>query len=454
MSKYDRTEEYTGTWEDRSHWNRQWENQWQQKAIGNIEDFLSNTDWDSLGGSYDPESNEGLSGMINNLKAWNEDRQSENQRDRTDIDYLRKDLDAWNEDRRLENEADRTDITDIQKDLSATGGGLGQQVAVLESYFSDEDQLTRLSDLDNVIQGAFGNVVTNEKGEVISGTMSEDGTFISEGAGTQALAKLYADSDANLQTGLQGLRDQIDSDWMDKTFGQRDEEGNLVGGGMTFDEISQSITKQDQTTAGLKEDFTGLFKTGGAGDIALSKLFEQDDQGNYTGDIGTALTDLTTDLTDKYNLDNLDTRFSSLETSAATVADLDKRLKVGGHIDTELGKIGGLTADVGNIQSDLKGLTGEGGTIDTLRGDAEQWVSDLSTSAQTERDRIEQMVGTASTQWNQRLTDLSASMDYRTLGDSATGVRTRKSKARSLGKTNFGTGQLNRSMRTLSGLNL
>jgi len=453
MAKYDRTEEYKGTWEDRSHWNRQWENQWQQKAIGNIEDFLSNTDWDNLGGSYDPESNEGLSGMINNLKEWNEDRMSENQRDRTDIDYLRKDLDAWNEDRRIENEKDRTDITDIQTALSATGGGLGEQVAVLESYFANPDELTRLSDLDNVIKGAFGNVVKDAEGNVISGTRSDDGTFISEGAGTAALAALYEEGGAGYE-GLQQLRNTLDTDWMSKTFGQRDEEGNVVGGGMTFDDISQAITDQDKTTADLKKDFTGLFETGGAGDIALGKLFEQDAEGNYTGDIGTALTDLTTDLTSKYNLDNLDTRFESLETSAATVADLDKRLKVGGHIDTELAKIGGLTADVGNIQSDLKGLTGEGGTIDTLRGDAEQWVSDLSESAQTERDRIEKMVGTASTQWNQRLTDLSASMDYRTLGDSATGVRTRKSKARSLGKTNFGTGQLNRSMRTLSGLNL
>jgi hypothetical protein len=220
---------------------------------------------------------------------------------------------------------------------------------------------------------------------------------------------------------------------------------------MTFDEISKAITDQDATTADLKTDFAGLFKAGGAGKEALSKLFEQDAEGNYTGDIGTALNDLTTDLKSKYNLDNLDTRFSSLEESTKGISDLEDRLKVGGHIDTELGKIGGLTRDVGDIKSDLTGLSTN---IDTLRGDAEGWVSDLSTAAQTERDRIEKMVGTASTQWNQRLTDLSASMDYRTLGDSATGVRTRKSKARSLGKTNFGTGQLNRSMRTLSGLNL
>jgi hypothetical protein len=397
-----------------------------------------------------------LSGRVDLLTGWNDDSVWRDQQQQTQID----DLISWNEKRieEISGEGGLSDRINTVSDtfgtrLSATGD-IGQRIGTLEGYFSNPDELSRLSDLDNVIKGAFGAIQYDEDGKIISGTEGADGKFITEGAGSAALAKLYADSEDNLRTGLQGLRDQLDIDWMDKTFGQRDEEGNVVGGGMTFDEISKAITDQDATTADLKTDFAGLFKAGGAGKEALSKLFEQDAEGNYTGDIGTALNDLTTDLKSKYNLDNLDTRFSSLEESTKGISDLEDRLKVGGHIDTELGKIGGLTADVGNIQSDLQGLTGEGGTIDTLRGDAEQWVSDLSESAQTERDRIEKMVGTASTQWNQRLTDLSASMDYRTLGDSAAGVRTRKSKARSLGRTNFGTGQLNRSMRTLSGLNL
>tara|TARA_R100001594_G_scaffold15717_1_gene32784 strand:- start:2704 stop:4008 length:1305 start_codon:yes stop_codon:yes gene_type:complete len=393
-----------------------------------------------------------LSGRVDQLNQWNDDSVWRDQNQQTQIDSLLK----WNDDRikEISGEGGLSSRIDAVSDtfgdrLSATGD-IGLRIGTLEGYFSNPDELTRLSDLDNVIKGAFGAIQYDEDGNIVSGTEGADGKFITEGAGSAALAALYEEGGAGYE-GLQQLRNTLDTDWMGKTFGQRDEEGNVVGGGMTFDEISKAITDQDATTADLKTDFAGLFKEGGAGKEALGKLFEQDAEGNYTGDIGTALNDLTTDLTSKYNLDNLDTRFESLETSAASVADLKDRLKVGGHIDTELGKIGGLTRDVGDIKSDLTGLSTN---IDTLRGDAEQWVSDLSTAAQTERDRIEKMVGTASTAWNQRLTDLSASMDYRTLGDSATGVRTRKSKARSLGKTNFGTGQLNRSMRTLSGLNL
>tara|TARA_R100001082_G_scaffold82900_1_gene49685 strand:- start:235 stop:1539 length:1305 start_codon:yes stop_codon:yes gene_type:complete len=393
-----------------------------------------------------------LSGRVDQLNQWNDDSVWRDQNQQTQID----DLIKWNDDRikEISGEGGLSGRIDAVSDTFGTRlsdtGDIGGRIGTLEGYFSNPDELTRLSDLDNVIKGAFGAIKKDKDGKIISGTEGADGKFITEGAGSAALAKLYEEGGAGYE-GLQQLRNTLDTDWMGKTFGQRDEEGNVVGGGMTFDEISKAITDQDATTADLKTDFAGLFKEGGKGKEALSKLFEQDAEGNYTGDIGTALDDLTTDLTSKYNLDNLDTRFSSLETSAATVADLEDRLKVGGHIDTELGKIGGITRDVGDIKSDLTGLSTN---IDTLRGDAEQWVSDLSTSAQTERDRIEKMVGTASTAWNQRLTDLSASMDYRTLGDSAAGVRTRKSKARSLGKTNFGTGQLNRSMRTLSGLNL
>ena len=73
---------------------------------------------------------------------------------------------------------------------------------------------------------------------------------------------------------------------------------------------------------------------------------------------------------------------------------------------------------------------------------------------EADRARLEGLINTKSDAWNQRLTDLSSSMNYRTLGDSATGVRTRKSKARASGQTRFGTGQLNRSTSKLVGINL
>lgn len=55
--------------------------------------------------------------------------------------------------------------------------------------------------------------------------------------------------------------------------------------------------------------------------------------------------------------------------------------------------------------------------------------------------------------FDKRLRDLSASMNYKMLDDSATGVQTRRSKAFKSGRTSKGTGQLGRSLR-LKSLNI
>ena len=55
--------------------------------------------------------------------------------------------------------------------------------------------------------------------------------------------------------------------------------------------------------------------------------------------------------------------------------------------------------------------------------------------------------------FDKRLKDLSASMNYRMLDDSATGVQTRRSQAFKSGRTSKGTGQLGRSLR-LKSLNI
>lgn len=58
----------TGDWNDRHKSSRIKENIWQHSAIGNIEDFLSNVQWDDLGGN---------SSRLDNLTSWNQDRMTE-----------------------------------------------------------------------------------------------------------------------------------------------------------------------------------------------------------------------------------------------------------------------------------------------------------------------------------------------------------------------------------------
>ena len=74
-TRYTRSDPYeyktaavTGNWDDRHKSSRIKENIWQQSAIGNIEDFLSNVQWDDLGGN---------TSRLDNLTSWNQDRINE-----------------------------------------------------------------------------------------------------------------------------------------------------------------------------------------------------------------------------------------------------------------------------------------------------------------------------------------------------------------------------------------
>ena len=461
-SGYDRTEAYHGTWEDRSHWNRQWENQWQQKAIGNIEDFLESTDWEAL----------------------------QNQ----DIDlssYLQaSDLSA------LENltSGQAGDITDLQKSLSAEGnigsqlaaqggdisalqtslgeeGAIGSRLGALESYFTNPD--LNLTGLQGQLEGMFGH----------------------GGEGTKALQALWEKGGAGTQA-LDELRTSLNTDWTTKTFGDE---------GLTMEQISNTINQQGQTTAGLQKQFTGLFEEDGAGAAAIDKIFNEGAEGR----LGTALSGLSEDLVSTYDLDNLSDELSGIGTNLSKIEGLGDELGslfdaggagatalsglsenltgkldtatagLSGRIDVADTRLGAAETGISNLDTrvqaskdladanqlsiaeNLASIGGLQTNLDTatqnitdLRGDAKSWVDDLESATATDRARLEGLINTKSDAWNQRLTDLSSSMNYRTLGDSATGVRTRKSKARASGQTRFGTGQLNRSTSKLVGINL
>ena len=94
-TSYTRHSPYTGNFgRERSHWERQWENEWQQSAIKGIEDYL-------VGQTSQPTFAD-PTGRLDNLTQWNQDRISEiesledwNQHRIKDIAHLQSQIDDW-----------------------------------------------------------------------------------------------------------------------------------------------------------------------------------------------------------------------------------------------------------------------------------------------------------------------------------------------------------------------
>ncbi len=80
----------------------------------------------------------------------------------------------------------------------------------------------------------------------------------------------------------------------------------------------------------------------------------------------------------------------------------------------------------------------------------EDWAGKL----QKQETALQGEIDTASQAFNDRLTKLSSTMNYRMLGDSAGGVRMRRSKAHKSGASARGTGQLGRSSMRIQSLNI
>jgi hypothetical protein len=100
-------------------------------------------------------------------------------------------------------------------------------------------------------------------------------------------------------------------------------------------------------------------------------------------------------------------------------------------------------------------LTREGLRTDAAISDVyrtrEEGIADLNKAwgqqLQTQENVLSDRIAEGRAEMNRRLTDISSTMNYRTLGDSALGIRSRRSKAFRTGASSTGTGQLARGSR-------
>ena len=143
----------------------------------------------------------------------------------------------------------------------------------------------------------------------------------------------------------------------------------------------------------------------------------------------------------KGQLDNLRSDFGQFQQQSATnLADVQSAL------ETEIGDVrGNLTSGLQTLRSDaFDALTDVYSTRDEALADLS---GRFGTHLRQQEDALTKRIDDTGKDVEERINRLGSMMNYRMLGDSAGGVKMRRSKAFTSGAVNTGTGQLSRSMK-------
>ena len=235
------------------------------------------------------------------------------------------------------------------------------------------------------------------------------------------------------------------------------------------DRASDLLTTKTEIAADRLSDIQGiaavLRQERGDDIFDLSETFDKDlgalqkelggditDLFGTTAGLTTGVEALTSGLgTTSQQLDALQTSFGDYKETAATNLG-----NVKAAFEKDIGKQG---TEFTKQLSDLESSTAKDilGLKEDVTSDRAKALSDLDTTwsgkLQAQDDRLQTQFDKGTEALNKRLSDISASMNYRTLDDSAQGVKIRRSKAFNTGRTRSGTGQLGRSMK-ISTLNI
>ena len=240
--------------------------------------------------------------------------------------------------------------------------------------------------------------------------------------------------------------------------------------GQTTSQIQEALDTAEGNLSTLTSQFAGLEDDLGTLETSLkedygSQISDLSDTFNINLETGLSglSTDLTESLTKLFQEGDIELQ-EGLDLTSEQLAALQEDLSgykedaatnlsnVQTALETQLGEqYGNLTAGLADLQSatDQQILdvykTGE----EAVQGLDEKFASQLQAQSTSLQDQIAE--SEASTE--EKLGQLGSLMNYRMIGDSAGGIKMRRSKAYKSGAVNMGTGQLNRSMK-LQTLNL
>ena len=381
------------------------------------------------------------------------------------------------------SEIQALDIDQIRDQISQTGGDLGELTENFAGLSDDFDWIRQLDlgGLDDRMR-TQGQDIRDElrgQGQAVREEFRGDLTNlrdILEGGRGQALSDLEGQVGRDRAADMLNLRQSLEegrlTDIQSLAGSLRNEFGNRV-----FD-LSDTF---DRRLGGLQETLGG----------DVGQLFRK------SGELSSGLDALTSGLgTTSQQLEALRDSFGDYQTDAATNLS-----NVRSAFDTQVGDLGteftsrlgdlqsstardilGLSQqtgrDIGSVRDALSGArqeaatgiagarqeaatgiagareaaaTGLAGLRSDVSAERQQALRDLDTTWSgrlAEQDRRFQERQQSSTEdFNRRLSDISASLNYKTLGDSAQGVKIRRSRAYQSGRTRAGTGQLGRSMK-------
>lgn len=348
------------------------------------------------------------------------------------------------------------DLTKLQGDFSGLNTSTdftgAENLAAIKSVLDAEGYTEQLTNLDTTYSNKINDLkttLTNLTGgnqAAIAGLQSD--LQSASGANLAAIAGLQGDIASAAAKGKADVAD------LKKAF-EKNELGvtNLSGElarlvlanddlAGKFNDLNIDVTDLsgdfDAKLGLLKEDLTS--KTGAKFDDVQSKYNATQ---NSIRDLTHDLSSSSADLEGKIN--------AASATSALNLADakLAWQSKLHENMQTTSNNFTNLSTDVNSKLSTFSDeqskkfadvYKSREDSISELRTD---WGNKLQKQEAGLQARIQ---GTADN-INERLTNISSNMNYRMLGDSAAGIKMRRSKAFNTGRTSKGTGQLNRSMR-------
>ena len=357
----------------------------------------------------------------------------------SDVDWI-KGLDLDGLDDRINTQG--TNLTNL---INTQGTNLANLINTQGTNF--QDQLTTqksdwkgdLTDLQNILESGRGEALANLETQLGKDRAAdllnlrqqlEAGTLTDIQAMAGNLRQEFGDDVSDLSTTFEGklgdVQEALGGD-ISKLF---KESGSLQSG---LDTLTSGLGTTSQQLEALQGSF-GQYKD----DAAINLANIQQAFGKQVGDLGTDFTK---------QLGNI--RSSTASDILGLSGDI-----AGARSDAATG-LAGLTTQTAK---DIAGAKAEAATaVSGLRSD----LTDKLTAQDTAwADRLKAQDTAWQTQFqtstdalNKRLSDISASQNYRTLGDSAQGVKIRRSRAYNTGRTRSGTGQLGRSMK-ISTLNI
>ena len=298
----------------------------------------------------------------------------------------------------------RSDMDWIKKlDLEGFDDRLSEQGATLRDEFSGD-----LTDLRDILESGRGEALANLESQLGKDRAAD-------------LLQLRQDIETGRASEIEALAGNLRQEYGDQLFDLSD----------TFDE----------RLSGVQSELGG----------DISSLFQQ--QAGLRGDLEGGLATLTSGLgTTSQQLEALRDSFGDYQTQAASnLGDVRSAL------ESEIGDLSGsLTSglsDAAQARSDLgTALRGEASSaLQDVYQTREQAISDLSgrfgENLRAQEESLGRRIDDQSKAIDEKIGRLGSMMNYRMLGDSAGGVKMRRSKAYKSGAVNTGTGQLSRSMK-------